>query len=68
MTSGLQAELSGKQATITNLTNLECKSLITRLLEVDTTRFFDTIVLRRPTGITGAVGDFFYHLENFSVG
>jgi hypothetical protein len=59
MTSGLQAELSGKQATITTSTNLECKSLITRLLEVDTTRFFDTIVLRRPTGITGAVGDFF---------
>jgi hypothetical protein len=58
MTSGLQAELSGKQATITNLTNLECKSLIKRLLEVDTTRFFDTILLRRPTGITGAVGDF----------
>ena len=59
MTSGLQAELSGKQATITTSTNLECKSLITRLLEVDTTRFFDTIVSRRPTGITGAVGDFF---------
>jgi hypothetical protein len=67
-TSGLQTALDAKQATITTATDLECKSLTTRLLEVDTTRFFDTIVIRRPTGITGAVGDFFYPLENFNVG
>jgi hypothetical protein len=61
-------EIGTKQATITSATDLECKSLTTRLLEVDTTRFFDTIVIRRPNGITGAVGDFFYPLENFNVG
>jgi hypothetical protein len=38
-TNGLQSLLNEKQATITTSTDLECKSLTTNNLEVDTTRF-----------------------------
>jgi hypothetical protein len=55
----LITEINTKQDLITTSTDLECKSLTTKNLEVDTTRFFNTIVLRRPIGITGAEGDFY---------
>ena len=44
-------------------TDLECNSLTTSNLNVDTRKKFDTIVLRRPTGITGEVGDFYLALR-----
>jgi hypothetical protein len=54
-TSGLQDALNAKQATITTSSNLIFNSLTTNHLEVDniisTSKFFDTIVVRRPTGI-----------------
>jgi hypothetical protein len=56
-TSGLQDALNSKQAIITTSTDLECNSLTTEDLEVngninlDTNTYFDTIVIRRPTGI-----------------
>ena len=58
-TSGLQDTLDAKQATITIATDLECNSLTTSNLNVDTRKKIDTIVLRRPTGITGEAGDFY---------
>jgi len=48
-----------KQATITTSTDLDCNSLTTNNLEVngevniDTTGYFDTLVIRRPTGFSG---------------
>ena len=48
-----------KQDTITSLTDVTCNSLTTTQLEVnggvniDTTGYFDTIVIRRPTGFSG---------------
>jgi hypothetical protein len=52
-------EIGTKQATITTATDLECNSLTTNNLEVnggvniDTTGYFDTIVIRRPAGFSG---------------
>ena len=50
-----------KQATITSSTNLTCNSLTTNHLEVNnvisTSQFFDTIVIRRLTGISGIGSD-----------
>ena len=50
-----------KQDTITSSTNLICNSLNTNHLEVNniisTSIFFDTIVLRRPTGVSGVGSD-----------
>jgi hypothetical protein len=51
--------LNGKQATITSSTDLECNTMTTKSLEVDTSVLFNTTVLRRPTGITGEAGDYF---------
>jgi len=57
--TNLISEINTKQATITNLTDLETNSLTTNNLEVnggvniDTTGYFDTIVIRRPTGFSG---------------
>jgi hypothetical protein len=61
--TNLITEINAKQDTITTSTDLECKSLTTRKLEVDTTRFFNTIVLRRPTSITGEEGGFYLALS-----
>jgi hypothetical protein len=47
------ADILTKQDLITTSTDLDCNSLTTPNLEVDTRKYFDTIVLRRPTGITG---------------
>ena len=53
--------ISTKQNTITSSTNLTCNSLTTNHLEVNniisTSKFFDTIVLRRPTGVSGLGSD-----------
>jgi hypothetical protein len=52
-------EIGTKQATITSATDLDCNSLTTNNLEVnggvniDTSKYFDTIVIRRPTGFSG---------------
>ena len=53
------AAILTKQATITTATDLDCNSLTTTQLEVngganiDTHTYFDTIVIRRPTGFSG---------------
>jgi hypothetical protein len=52
-------EINTKQDMITTATDLDCKSLTTNNLEVnggvniDTHTYFDTIVIRRPTGFSG---------------
>ena len=57
--TNLITEIGTKQATITIATDLDCNSLTTNNLEVnggvniDTTGYFDTIVIRRPTGFSG---------------
>jgi len=53
------ADILTKQDLITTSTDLDCNSLTTTNLEVDTRKYFDTIVIRRPTGITGEVGDIY---------
>jgi hypothetical protein len=53
------ADILTKQSTITIAADLECNSLTISNLNVDTRTKFDTIVLRRPSGITGEVGDFY---------
>jgi phage antirepressor YoqD-like protein len=58
------ADILTKQNTITTATDLDCNSLTTGNLEVngsvhiDTSKYFDTIVIRRPTGITGRANDY----------
>ena len=53
------ADILTKQPTITTATDLDCKTLTTTQLEVnggvniDTHTYFDTIVIRRPTGFSG---------------
>ena len=53
------ADILTKQATITTATDLDCNTLTTTQLEVnggvniDTRTYFDTIVIRRPTGFSG---------------
>jgi hypothetical protein len=50
-----------KQNTITNTTNLECNNLnVNGVLNIEKNLFFDTIVIRRPTGFSG---DFAYNIE-----
>jgi len=72
-TSGLQTALDAKQATIDEDTDLTSNSLTTNnltinnSLNVDTRKYFDTIVLRRPTGITGEAGDFYIALRELQV-
>jgi hypothetical protein len=55
------AAIVTKQNLITASTYLNCNSLTTNHLEVNniisTSQFFDTIVLRRPTGISGGGGN-----------
>jgi hypothetical protein len=64
-TDGLVLALEGKQATISTETDLNINSITTISLEVngivnmDTHIFFDTIMIRRPTGITGEPGKFY---------
>ena len=71
--SGLTTALEGKQATITTTTALSSKSLTTddlivnNTLNIDTRKYFDTIVIRRPTGTTGEAGDFFISLRELQV-
>ena len=71
--TNLITEIGTKQATITIATDLDCNSLTTNNLEVnggvniDTTGYFDTIVIRRPTGFSGDA-NFFMDLENCNVG
>jgi hypothetical protein len=49
-------EIGTKQATITNTTDLECNNLnVNGVLNIDKNLFFDTIVIRRPTGFSGDV-------------
>jgi len=66
-------ELGTKQPTITSATDLTSNSLTTNnltinnSLSVDTRKYFDTIVLRRPTGITGEAGDFYIALRELQV-
>jgi len=61
------ANILTKQATITTSTDLTPNSITTNNLEVnksvdiDTSKYFDTIVIRRPTGTSGIEGDFLYH-------
>ncbi len=63
------ANILTKQATITTATDLETNSITTNNLEVnggvniDTKTYFDTIVIRRPTGLTGRVDDFAINLK-----
>ena len=63
--------LAEKQELIIASTNLTCNSLTTNHLDVDniisTSQFFDTIVVRRPTGVSG-VGSDRIGVKNFSVG
>ena len=40
---------------------------INHSLSVDTRKYFDSIVLRRPTGITGEAGDFYIALRELQV-
>jgi hypothetical protein len=67
------ADILTKQATITSATDLDCNSLTTNNLEVnksvhiDTSKYFNTIVIRRPTGTSGVVGDFFISLRELQV-
>jgi hypothetical protein len=51
-----------KQDTITTSTDLDCNSITTHNLEVNTARFLNTIVLKRPIDITGEAGDFYLAL------
>ena len=55
------ADILTKQATITTSTYLNCNSMTTNHLEVNniisTSKFFDTIVLRRPTGVSGVASN-----------
>ena len=72
-TSGLQTALDDKQDEITTDTDLTLNSMTTdalivnHSLSVDTRKYFDTIVLRRPTGITGEAGDFYIALRELQV-
>ena len=54
-TTGLATttQLGTKQDTITPATDLSCNSLTTNQLIVDNREYFDTIVIRRPTGFSG---------------
>jgi len=52
-TSGLATALDAKQATIDEDTDLTCNSLNTNQLIVNEDLYFDTIVIRRPTGFSG---------------
>jgi len=67
--SGLQTALNDKQDEITTDTDLTLNSMTTdalivnHSLSVDTRKYFDTIVLRRPTGLTGEAGDFYIALR-----
>ena len=57
--TNLVTEINTKQDLITTATDLDCNSLIKTNLEVngginlDTNTYFDTIVIRRPTGFSG---------------
>jgi len=55
------ADILTKQDLITSSSYLNCNSLTTNHLEVDniisTSQFFDTIVVRRPTGVSGVGSD-----------
>jgi hypothetical protein len=55
------ANILTKQDTITSSNYFNCNSLTTNHLEVDniisTSQFFDTIVVRRPTEISGVGSD-----------
>ena len=55
--------IEGKQATITTATNLTSKSLTTDdivlgSVNIDAKNYFDTLVVRRPTGHTGETGNY----------
>ena len=58
----VDTEINKKQDTITTSTDLETNSITTNNLNVnggvciDNKTYFDTIVIRRPTGITGYIG------------
>ena len=64
---------TGLQDAITSSTDLTSNLLTTNnltinnSLSVDTRKYFDTIVLRRPTGITGEAGDFYIALRELQV-
>jgi len=70
-TTGLATttQLGNTQDTITTDTDSSCNSLTTdalivnHSLSVDTRKYFDTIVLRRPTDITGETGDLYIALR-----
>ena len=72
-TAGLQSALDDKQDEITTDTDLTLNSMTTdalivnHSLSVDTRKYFDTIVLRRPTGLTGEAGDFYIALRELQV-
>jgi hypothetical protein len=72
-TTNIITELGTKQPTITSATDLTSNLLTTNnltinnSLSVDTRKYFDTIVLRRPTGITGEAGDFYIALRELQV-
>ena len=57
-TSGLQTELDAKQEIINEDTYLSCKRVSANQLVAFQTQVFDTIVLRRPTGVSGRSNDF----------
>jgi len=63
-TTNIIEEIGTKQDEITTDTDLTLNSItsdnltINNSLNVDTRKYFDTIVLRRPTDITGEAGDF----------
>jgi len=58
----LTEDVEGKQDTITPSTDLSCNSLNTNQLIVNDDLYFDTIVLRRPTGITGVTDEYAINL------
>ena len=71
--TNLVTEINTKQDLITTAMDLDCNSLITTNLEVnggvniDTNTYFDTIVIRRPTGLTGAETSFTINLNELQV-
>lgn len=64
---GLQTILDNKQDVIIASTDLTCNSITAKNLSVDTRTLFDTIVIRRPSGITGVASNLFIALRELQV-
>ena len=73
ITGGLKVDAITTSGNVDIIGDLSCNSLTTdtlivnHSLSVDTRKYFETIVLRRPTDITGEAGDYYIDLRELQV-